>query len=176
MSTPFQIWSQVTPPPMNPESLSNITVSSDDLLRILKENLEAHNEVFNASTQAYYETLRAELEGKKEQAETLVKTFAAKLENVTTVDPSDSLGDYYHIFTFKAKKPVSYESHYTSAIRKVELSQRKEFSLSDSEFQRYILNNWEWKADFINNATTYLNSSIGAASGILLSGINKFNK
>ncbi len=106
----------------------------------------------------------------------LVKAFEAKLEAVTTADPSKDLHKFSVVLRINTVKPTSYESYYTAALRKVELSQRDEFSLDDQEFQRYILNNWEWKSDFLNNATTYLGSSSQAVSGLLLSGINKFNK
>ena len=161
---------------MTAESLNNITISKVDLLQILRENLEAHNEVFNAATQAYYENLRAELEESKGKAEALAKLLSEKLENVTTTDPNAGMEDFRHGFYIRAVKPTSYESFYKTAIRKAELSQREEFVLADSDFQRYVMNNWEWKNEFINNATTYLGNSSFAVSGMLASGIQKFNK
>lgn len=163
---------------MTPEihTLNNVTVSKDELLRILKENLEAHNEVYNASTQAYFESLRVEFEQKVAKAKDLLKLLKGKLENITQ---DNIFAGIYELSSSlsqgKTRKPESHEADYTSAIRKVELSIHSEFTLTNQDFERYILNNWEWKEDFINTASSYTGGSL-QVSGAIMTGLRKFNK
>lgn len=47
------------------------------------------------------------------------------------------------------------ESEYNKAIRKLELETRSEIELNDYEFDRFVMDKWEWKNDFLRNATMY---------------------
>lgn len=161
---------------MNQNTLNNITIKKEDLLRILKENLEAHNEVFNASTQAYFEALRDELEKKVQTAKDLVKHYQAKVENVTSVNPAEYPAKFSKLMSISSVKPVSYEASYKTALRKIELSVEDTFTLSEQDFDRYVLNDWEWKAQFVSNASFYNSACNVTGSMAIESGLAKFLK
>lgn len=159
----------------NSNTLSNIRVSKVDLLRILKENLDAHNEVYNASYQAYLEAKRAEIEegiSSLSRLEALLKGKLEKLEE-DGVNSQDIVATTDKLRFLRSIKPVSHEKDYTTAIKKIELSVDDEFTLTDNEFDAYILNEWEWKSSFIANATTY---ATGHHNAPIVSGLGKFSK
>ncbi len=161
--------------------LSLVRIRKAELLTILKENLDKHNEIYNASTQAYYETLRAEFNTKVKDIKKLTALIKRKLKKVTTCEPNEGLYAFHSLLGIQTKKPTSYEDYYLAAIRKIEISIDETFALDDAEFQKYVLNNWEWSGQFISGATQYitgcmsLNSATGLAlSGFLNDGIQKF--
>lgn len=49
------------------------------------------------------------------------------------------------------EKPVSYENQYLTAIARVSMSIYDSFTLSETEFQSYVLNNWAWKDNFVKS-------------------------
>lgn len=156
-------------------TLSLITISKDNLLQVLKENLEAHNELFNASTQAYHEARRARLEQMVEKSKALTKSLKKVLDGFKP-DDEENFGEAYQANPFNiaaVQKPVSHEDSYIAAIRKIELSVHDEFTLTEKEFGQYVLNQWSWAADFINTASAY---STGLSGLAVYSGINKFTR
>ncbi len=133
-------------------TLGSITISKADLLKVLKENREAHNEVYKAATQAYTDAIRAYLETVAERVKALAKDIKKRLENVSEAALENLRSPFP---SAQPQKPVSHEDSYDAAIRKVELSVHDEFTLDESDFNQYILNNWSWSVSFLNNATSY---------------------
>lgn len=52
--------------------------------------------------------------------------------------------------------PLSYLSEYDKAIEMLELDEREELNLSESEFVKFIQDNWDWKRSFASNTGSYL--------------------
>lgn len=159
-------------------TLESITISKADLLRVLKENRESHNEVYNASVQAYQEAKRDEFERKLVKARLLVKAITKKLAAVTDEAVDGAFAGLNPFSVPSVPAPVSYEEYYEAAIRKVELSVHDEFTLDEKDFNQYVLNNWSWKGAFLSTATGYVTGVLGSGiySGQLTQNIEKFNR
>ncbi len=50
---------------------------------------------------------------------------------------------------FRATPPRSYEREYDRALAMLELSLTDPVELSEDDFSRFILDEWEWKDDFL---------------------------
>ena len=49
--------------------------------------------------------------------------------------------------------PEDHSRDYERAIRMVELSVYERFSLTEHQFNQYVLNDWEWKNSFLNSTS-----------------------
>jgi hypothetical protein len=58
--------------------------------------------------------------------------------------------------SFRLPAPVNYEREYTTAIAMVEWEVEPEIELSDMDFKRYVLDQWEWGQVFAANTRSYL--------------------
>jgi hypothetical protein len=150
---------------MNEQStLSNFPIAVTDLVRIIGENRGAHNEVFKAATQGYYEKLREELENKKTLAKKYSKLVSKQLKTLTEFDISRDWKDISKTASelnyLTTKKPVSYEEDYTIALRKLELMRATEIALTEKEFRQYVLNDWDWSQEFYTNNSNYVSGSL----------------
>jgi len=54
-------------------------------------------------------------------------------------------------------KPMTYEKEYDKAIKMIELEVRDEVEISTSDFERFFLDEWSWKRDFLSNTGIYKN-------------------
>lgn len=52
-------------------------------------------------------------------------------------------------------KPISFEKEYEKAIKMIELEVRDEIDISKHDFERFFLDEWEWKDAFLSNTVMY---------------------
>lgn len=114
--------------------MENITVRKDKLQETIKTNRDSHREQFLAAQDKYREKVIAELDKRLEAA-----------RNGGRID----LG-------FHLPEPVDYTDSYDTAIAMLEWEVSDEIELSDVDFQRYVLNKWEWARVFAANTQSYL--------------------
>lgn len=116
--------------------MQTITVSKDRLLKTLTENREAHIDLFHRAQEAFREKFITALD------ERLAQARAGK--EVSTY--------------FKLPEPVNYTDVFDRAIAMVEWAEGATIELSERDFQRFVLNDWEWKQMFAENTGSYVAS------------------
>lgn len=118
--------------------MQDVLVDKNQLIRKLIENLVKHEEEYKA-TQAGYETF---LLAKLKQAQKILKT------------KPESFDLLVFLAQFK-KKPVSYVQKYQLAIQALEWSVDDNIRIDYYAFDKYVNDNWDWKADFEASKTAY---------------------
>lgn len=56
-------------------------------------------------------------------------------------------------------RPQSFQEHYDTAIRMLEMSTEKEVELTVEEFRQYVEDKWQWKHQFISSTSMYNNKA-----------------
>lgn len=130
----------------NANGLGLVQVKKKQLLEQLRSNLVDHQEKYEKALEAYWEKVRAAIEKIRDGANEILNDF----ENSKT-----SNLDYYGLKSLE--KPRCYSSMYLRVIKQVEWGHFPEglVSLTDSEFERYVLDNWTWSNDFNTTVQTY---------------------
>jgi len=123
-----------------------INVSSDELLKILKENRKRHRRVFTEALDGYRKQLQAELE--RHIAE--LKAGRAPEVHIRLIRPEDHTRDYDRI------------------IRMVEMhkSPSSVFTLDESHFAQYVEDDWSWRRQFITSANAYAGDTVVDVYGV----------
>lgn len=114
--------------------MQNITVSKLQLLETLRENREKHRDLFLKAQEKFRERVIEELDRRLADARA---------------------GRKIDIF-FTLPEPVDYTGSFDQAISMVEWEQSQSITLSEKDFQRYVLNKWEWEHLFAANTASYV--------------------
>jgi hypothetical protein len=177
-------------------NFQTVEVRKDELIGILNENKERHISLYNAALSGYYDKVKGyydslakySSEHGEKYAEIAGALTSHSLECQQRISDAPDFGKPVKIVEYPKLEvklalakpaspifPTSYESYYNDSIRKLQLSVHDVFSLSEVEFQRFVMNNWEWKQAFLGNSysnlvgtqhfTGYIGS--GCVSGIL---------
>lgn len=110
-----------------------VRVRKHELIEKLRENKEAHRDVFLAAQEGYKARAVEELEKALERA----RNGTATQVYIHLPFPEDHTKDYEHV------------------IAMVEMSVDDLFELTQEEFSRYVLDDWAWKAGFTQVASSY---------------------
>lgn len=116
--------------------MQNITVMKSRLLETLRQNRDEHKGLFLQAQEKYRERVIQELDRRLADA-----TAGRKID----------------IF-FSLPEPVDYTGEFDKAISMVEWDEGNTVDLSEKDFQRYVLNKWEWEHLFAANTASYLAS------------------
>lgn len=163
-------------------SLYQVKVQTSEVLKIVKENKEKHDIIFNDAVDGYWadavdflkkyekETIAAHEKTHRDQLKLMRKnlktTKAAIKEQVkkelALVNEKNKVGYKYMRNVF----PENHTDDYAGTIRRLELSVDKEIELDTNEFDSYIRNKWAWRDSFLTSNTGYVNSK-SARSGIV---------
>ena len=111
-----------------------VTVQKDRLLATLRENREQH-----------------EAEVAKAQERYRKEAILAMRINLRKAEDGGKIETYIRL-----PEPTSYVSSYDKAIAMVEWQVGETVELSQSQFQQYVLGEWDWKAEFAATTGTYL--------------------
>ncbi len=114
--------------------MESITVPKAKLLETIRTNRKEHRSQFLEAQARYRETVIAELD--------------KRLESARSNGPIN-LG-------FSLPEPVDYTDSYDTAIRMLEWEMEDTITLAEHDFQRYVLNKWEWARAFAANTQSYL--------------------
>lgn len=115
----------------------NVRMKVAELLKALKANRIEHIELHKKAVAAHQVKLTAVLKKAYEKAE---KSGQVPDRN----------------FLFKYPIPESYVSSFDKVIDMLEHDIRDEIELSQSEFSRYMRNEWDWSNQFAATNSTYL--------------------
>jgi hypothetical protein len=113
--------------------MENTTINKQDLIQILKDNLTQHiKDIVDAKAARL---VNAEIELKKTLK--LLKKSGELPNNLAWPSIQD------------------FSSEYKKALRKLELEISDVINLSAHEFDKYVLDDWNWKSTFNNTLATY---------------------
>lgn len=151
-----------------------VVVSKETLLSTLEENKKKHDALYELACEAYKTSVFEYAKG----CGIAYKAIGAEYEKYSEVpmaafDTWDKKSPFYfdaiRIETKSPnspKCPSSHEDDYINAIRRIQMSVYDTFSLSETEFQQYILNNWSWKRDFIQGFSVIAGSGARIGTGV----------
>jgi len=111
----------------------NVKVNVKKLIKILKDNRAEHRKIF----------LEA-LEGYRNEC---IKTFEKQLS-------AAKAGKDFTVF-FELHQPVDQTADYDRIIGMLEMSTDIVINLTETEYQSYVLDKWDWKANFIISNAGY---------------------
>lgn len=115
----------------------------EDLIARIKENRDKHAEDFRGALEGYY----IELEEQLGEIAKAAKKAAKQAEQQN--DPDET-----HFYV-KAQKPQEHTSAYDRVIDMLEMAQDAEIELVESDFARYVRDEWEWKDEFVASSEFY---------------------
>lgn len=114
--------------------MDTITVNKARLVETLRTNREAHRAQFLTAQERYREKVIEELDTRLEQARS---------------------GGVINL-GFRLPEPIDYTSAYDTALAMCEWSVSDSLELGQHDFERYVLNQWEWAGMFAANTQSYL--------------------
>ena len=114
--------------------MNNVKVNRGDLLEILKKNREQHKSVVLTALAGYRADAIAELERSLDNA----KRGKRVVLGLSLIEPMDQTREY------------------DRAIRMMEMSVDEQVELTERDFARYVMDEWEWSAQFSATNTRYL--------------------
>jgi hypothetical protein len=110
-----------------------MTISKENLLRILNENREAHLKYFEEACEGYALLMQQKLQEMRKALD----------ENASAFRHRKFFEDIHY--------PESYIKNYDKAIRKIRLTETDDgrLRISDSQYERWVEDEWGWKGKFI---------------------------
>lgn len=119
--------------------LDSVRVDKKQLLATLRQNHEKHKQEFAAAIEGW----KAEVIGKLEK-------LLAEARDGTC---------FAHSVSLHVGKPEDHSEDYVRVIKLLEYSLDQELELSTEEFNRFVLDNWQWTQAFKAAAANYSNST-----------------
>lgn len=113
--------------------MNTVKVKKEELLKALQENREAHRGIFEEAQKNYRERLIEELDRRLEDA-----------RNGKSID-----------LYFNFPEPEDHTKDYDRVIKMLEMSIEDELELSQVDFTRYVMDDWEWRRAWLQNTVSY---------------------
>lgn len=135
-------------------SLGMVSVEKSQLLKIVKKNKEKHDFIYNEAVNGYNEAVNNYLKKVSSEGERIKKLAVEYAKAESHGLKFDKTG-LYLVDCHVPSAPVSYAYEYEKTIKKLELATAPKISLQDAEFNRYVMNNWEWRDSFLASNTVY---------------------
>lgn len=108
-------------------------VKKEDLMDKIKSNRDKHHAIFVEAVEAYHKEALRRLEEKKQEI------LSGKVVNILIHIPV----------------PEDHTHDYNRAIEMIEMDVREEIELGEEEFAQYVMDDWEWKRQWIGNTLSY---------------------
>lgn len=112
-----------------------IKVKKETVLEVLKKNLDSHK-------RDYEEALLGWIEKCKVDLQKILDEFNSDKARETRIE--------IHL-----PKPISYAKEYQKAIKMVEYEVRDEVEISSHDFEKFFLDEWDWKNSFLSSTSFY---------------------
>jgi hypothetical protein len=125
--------------------MREVKVKTAELLEKVKANREKHIKEYEEAVAGY-----------KEAATEAVEKAMAKLKK--QIEDLQE-GEVLHLaaVVFDLEVPQNHEKDYDQVILMLEMSVDEELSIKADEFACYVMDDWDWKADFLKMSDTYKN-------------------
>lgn len=152
-------------------SMSEVVMTKDELLKHLVENKAKHDVILAAAIAGYWDTAQTQLDTKKKRMDEQVDYYKAEVDREITrvsakiaakeeLPPSLSIRQISIDTSLGLVYPQDHSKDYERAIRMMQSSVFNKVRLSANEYDAYVLNNWEWKANFIAVNSLYVTSAV----------------
>lgn len=112
-----------------------VTIKKDELLEAVKTNREKHSQEYLEAVAGY--------------------RIAVKAKAKMLIESIDDGGPVDMIPLTKLSPPVSYLKDYDRVIRMYTMSVATEITISEDQFSKYVLDEWEWSHTFKNVTSAY---------------------
>ena len=114
--------------------MENISVDKDQLIKTLKKNRKKHVGIFEKAQVAYRERVVQWLD--------------------QTLDDAKNGREFQTFITLP--QPENHTADFDTAIEMLEWDKSPEVTLTQRDFQRFVQNQWEWRASFAANTQAYV--------------------
>ena len=118
--------------------MQEITVNKDELLTKLTENRDNHRAVFEAAIEGYRAQALSQLESLIDELK------AGRSPKIKIVLPL----------------PADHTKDYDRVIQMVKMHTGSSFRLSEYDFSSYVMDEWDWKRQFIDTSNTYAAAAV----------------
>lgn len=127
-------------------TLSETRIEKTKLMEVLKLNLDKHRAEYETAMNDYWDALEIYHTAQLERA---------KSRNKKGLDiPAP-------------QEPTSQAKEYEKVIRQLELSIDSQFTLNETQFQTYVMDDWFWKHSFaVNNQALAMYKTLDRSAGI----------
>ena len=153
-------------------NMNEVVMKKDELLKALIENKAKHDVVLATAIAGYWDTAKAKLEEKQKKLSEQLADWKADADRefqkfYGKVDAKEELPSHVSVRMFAIDTslglvyPQDHSRDYDRAIRMMQSSIFDEVKLTTDEYDAYVLNNWEWKQNFLTTNTVYLNARKG---------------
>jgi hypothetical protein len=116
------------------EGLNQVTVKKDELMDALRTNMSEHRDMFEKAQKGFREQV--------------IELLDRRLK-----DARD--GKKVELF-IGLTEPQDHTSDYERAIRMLEMSVDDEITMSARDFEQFVMDNWEWKRNFVETSAMYV--------------------
>jgi hypothetical protein len=148
-------------------SMSEVVMKKDELLTHLIKNKAKHDVVLATAIAGYWDLAKAKIEEKqkkllenvtewKEECDREFTKYYAKIEAKEQLPSHVSLKMFGVDTNLGLVYPQDHSQDYDRAIRMMQASIYDEVELTVNEFDAYVLNNWEWKNNFLFSNSVYV--------------------
>lgn len=110
-----------------------ITVDKTELITKVTTNRDAHRDIFEDAMTGWEAAMLADLEGR------IAKVRAHK--------PVD--------LYIRLTRPEDHTTDYNRVIAMLEMHQQTSVEITSQDFAQYVMDDWDWKRAWIDNASTY---------------------
>ena len=160
-------------------SMNEVVMNKQALLEALIGNKAKHDVILATAISGYWDTAQSHIEKKKKVFATQLAEFEEDVDKefsrvVNKIAQKEELPSRLSIRSLGVDSsldlvyPQDHSKDYDRAIRMMESSVFDEVCLTVNEFDAYVMNDWEWKKNFISMNTSYVNAI--RSKGLMLSG------
>lgn len=129
-----------------------VTVNRLKLLETLRTNREEHNRQYHESVAGYRQAAREALGVQQAKARRMIDDNAAMiLAKIERFDPLDPLSNQVVVLgqiAFTLEVPQDHTKSYDVAIMMAEWEVGETIALQQSQFQCFVMDDWDWKKSF----------------------------
>lgn len=138
-----------------------VTVNRSNLIEKLYANREQHQKDYAEALAGYKEQATAAARKAMRRATVdLADAEKAILDKIARFDPEDPVSDQVVLLqavSFRLPVPQNHSRAYDVAIKMAEWEVADTIEITQSQFQCFVLDDWDWKRDFTHLNKTYSN-------------------
>lgn len=123
--------------------MKEVKVKRQELLEIVKNNMKLHAQEYKESCDGYREQALARIE---EAVDRLKRQVMALREG-------EAVG--LAAIHFSLPAPISHLREYEQAMKMLEMSVDEDISISEEDFGRYVMDEWDWKDSWEQTKLAY---------------------
>lgn len=165
-------------------SMNEVVMKKSELIDHLVANKAKHDVILAAAIAGYWETAQTRTEKRKAKFDAQLEEYRADVERefqkvFSKIASKEELPSHISIRAINVDAslglvyPEDHSQDYERAIRMMQASVFDQVRLTPQEFDAYVLNNWEWKKQFIASNTFYVNTVSNKLGAMALTGCSK---